>query len=354
MQSLKSFYRLKVHTALRTRFHRQHAAHERSVRMWYDGREAFPRIHRLLRSAEHMVIVHMYNWKEDSTGIALAETLIEIADRGVQVEIVKETTGDMFELDKDFQSTRKSASRPWKKFWNHPHISVHFTSDENHSKVFIIDNTILLIGGINMSDDYKHSWDYLLELHGQDFVQSYLTQGKHSSDTGVSVVLNTQYFKNIRADIERLIQSASSTIVLQHSYLGDARIRSMLALASHRGVSVTLYIPEKADMCQNVNLEFVEKLVQLGKSTNIAVRLLPGFVHGKLLIVDGKNICVGSANLMTYSLDHMGETNVTIEKQLRLHRKLRWYMRYMYLKSTPLISMPRRGIRSRLFAKLGL
>jgi len=353
LRSIKSWYRVTLRSALHTPLHIPSALRSNSIRLWLDGHEYFPRIHHLLRQAKHNVVVHMYNWKEDVTGLQLAETLLEIADKGIHVEVLKETTGDIFELHQDFQSTRSSKHSVWNRFWNHPNISVHFTADENHSKVFVIDDTTLLIGSMNISDDYLRSWDCLVELRGRKFVRSYLTQ-KPEKSASVRIALNTQSVKEIRSCMELFIRNATSSIVVQHSYLGDAHIRSMLAEASHRGVRVTLFIPQQADMCQNMNLEFIAKLMEESNSKNIAVRLLPGFVHGKLVVTDGQNICVGSANLFTHSLDSMGETNVVISHHnKRLHRKLRRYLWYLHLKSMPLITMPRRGIRSRLLAKIG-
>lgn len=295
----------------------------------------------------------MYNWNDDETGIMLVRTLVEIADRGVQIEILKETTGDLFELDQDFHSTQNFQNSIWELFWNHPNISVHFTTDENHSKVFIIDGVQLLVGSMNIGDHYLTSWDYLVELRGKHFVRSYLLQSTEKSGK-VRISLNTESSKDIRNDIERIIEEASSSVVVQHPYLGDTRVRSLLAQASHRGVRITLYIPQKANVFQNTNLEFVEKLLEDGDSSHISVRLLPGFMHGKLLITDCKNICVGSANLFTHSLDTMGETNVIVSDHKNLHLKLRKHLCYLRVKSSPLISMPRRGLQSRILSRIGL
>lgn len=324
------------------------------VRIWFDGSQAFPRIFKLIERAKHSVVVHMFIWHDDLMGRELASLLVRVADSGVRVEITKETTGDLFELNEDFLSTREKPSGIWKQFWGHPGISVEFTTEGNHSKVFVIDDSRLLIGSMNVADAYVGSWDFLVEIRDRRLVRRYLADdnGRHAG--AVRLLLNTPLRSEIRPGVESLLRSARHSVIVQHSYLGDSRIMHLLAEATQRGVLVKLYIPEHADACQNVNLDFVQKLMSLADPGNLAIRLLSGFMHGKIIMVDKKHICVGSANLMAHSLDHMGETNVLFEARGRTLHKIRRYFLHVSHVSVPMGGMPRLGLLRKLLASFGL
>ena len=65
-------------------------------------------------------------------------------------------------------------------------------------------------------------------------------------------------------------------------------------------------------------------------------------MHAKVLLVDREKAFLGSANLMTSSLDEMGEVNVLLEGYPQgAIRKLRNALREDILVSTPLSRPPR-------------
>lgn len=325
------------------------------VRLWVDGREAFPRLERLIRTARHSIIVQMFIWKNDVLGRRIAWRLVAAADRGVQVDITKEATGDIFEVWGDFLGTQKSEEPVWKRFWNHPRIKVTYGANRDHAKVYVFDDQILLLTGMNIADEYTSAWhDYMVELRGNAFVEQYLARKLPQADADVRMVMNTEDDKQIRPAVIDLLRSAREAAIVEHCYLSDPEVIETLIALSHRGVRVTVIIPERPDLHHHANMMAVGRLVTEANSSFLSVLVYPGMFHGKIILVDYAAALLGSANLMKSSLDDMGEVNVLIRGEQRALRKLLETLRTDTLKSRSLSSPPHFLWISRWLAWLGL
>jgi phosphatidylserine/phosphatidylglycerophosphate/cardiolipin synthase-like enzyme len=82
--------------------------------------------------------------------------------------------------------------------------------------------------------------------------------------------------------------------------------------------------------------------------------MYPGMVHGKLILVDDTQVFVGSANLMTSSLDQMGEVSVLLRENRHIARKVRSIVQEDILLSEPLFHPPKLKWLGRWLALLGL
>ncbi len=341
LQTLRLWYRLRlrlvleVEVAAGARF-----IGPRPVRLWVDD-EAFPRIFRLLRRARHTVFIQMFIWKDDEIGRRMAAVLLELADRGVKVEISKEAIGDVFEFHRDFLTTQQESAPLWQRFWTHRNIHITYETNNDHAKVFVIDDTTLLITGMNVAMDYHaDSHDYLVELHGSAFVAKYLTRGEVNPPTaGVQLIMNTETAKEIRSVLMGLIRSAKSSILLEHCFIADPEVIALLEEKTRQGVRVTLITPERTEFLHHfTNMETVSQLMQNAETGNLQVFLYPTFLHAKILLVDRKRAFIGSANLMTSSIDEMGEVNVLITRPSRAVARLREVLRADIMRSRPLLS----------------
>lgn len=350
-------YRMRLHMALFSSERVARIGKRTEVKLWVDGNEAFARLEKLLRKAKFSIVIQMFIWKDDKTGAGIAGLLVEMADRGVKVDVTKDTTGDVFEMEHDFLSTKHSKKGVWYRFWNHPNIHIAHVNEYDHTKAFVIDDHILLLSGMNIADEYRYDWhDYMVELRGSHFVQQYLTR-ESSTDTGESVKLtmNQGRGQTIRRSLSDVLREATSSIVVEHCYVSDQSILRILADKSHTGVRVTVILPRKADLHHNANMQAVDYLLQHADLDHLQVLLYPKIVHGKVVLVDKETAFVGSANLMTNSLDSMGEANVLIHgKHKRALQKLRLVLRKDIFKSKPILHPPRLHWIGRWLALLGL
>lgn len=335
-------YRLRVQVLLRSRGAIAELTHPQRVRVWVDYEESFRRIRRLLSRARHTVVIQMFIWKDDEVGRGMADLLLRIADRGVQIHIAKEAVGDVFELHRDFLATRDGDDPMWKRFWTHPHIRISYAHHNDHAKVYLIDDRILLLTGMNIADEYRHWHDYLVELRGSGFAAQYLTQGEISHATASArLIMNTERAKAIRPALMTLLRSARKAIVVEHSYLSDPQAIALLARRSREGIRVTVILPSRPDVHHHSNMLAVAELLREGDPRRLRVFLFPGMCHGKIILVDRETAFVGSANLMSSSLDEMGEVNVLLRPSAEgAIRKLRNVLREDILRSKALSGPP--------------
>lgn len=342
VQGWRLFYRLRVEVLLRTPEAVRGLARFAPVRVWVDYDQAFRRIYRLLARARHTIVIQMFIWKDDAVGRRMAEFLLIAADRGVQVDVTKEAVGDVFELHRDFLTTRETKGPPWDRFWTHPNIRITYAHHNDHAKVYIIDDRILLLTGMNIAEEYRRWHDYLVELRGSGFVARYLTRGElPGPEESARMVMNTERVKEIRPAVMRLLRSATRSIVAEHCYLSDPEVIATLVARSKDGVRVTVIIPTHPDVHHHSNLQAVARLIDEGDPRHLHVFLYPGMFHGKILLVDRDTAFLGSANLMTSSLDEMGEVNVLLRPSAEgALRKLRNVLREDILRCTPLTSPP--------------
>lgn len=326
------------------------------MRLWVDGTEAFRRLEKLVRTARHHIIIQMFIWKSDPTGTWLAQLLLEAADRGVNVDITKEAVGDFFEFRGDFLRTKGSSAQLWKRFWNHPRIRISYSTNNDHTKVFVIDEHTLLLTGMNVADEYRYHWhDYMIELRGEGFVKQFLTRSAATDPSAdIRLVMNTEERKDIRAAVLELLRSARDHVVLEQCYLSDAEIIDTLVALTKRGVKVVVIFPKRMDFHNHANMTAIGRMLSESRKHNLRILIYPESFHAKSLLVDHDTAFIGSANLFRASLDEMGEVNVLVQGKSRFLWKLREAMRQTILRSKPIDSRPPFLWISRWLAWLGL
>lgn len=357
LHSLRLLYRMRVHILMRTKRRFGAMVKHREARLYVDGEEAFDRLSKLFRRARHAILIRMFIWKDDHTGRSVAQQLLDAADRGVRVHITKDVTGDMFELDSDFTSTKESAGGVWRRFWSHPNITAETVNAYDHGKAFIIDNEILLLSGMNIADEYRYEWhDFLVELRGERFVEDYLAEtGERDAKGPAQLVINGAKRHQVRPVLTRLLQSAKREIILEQAYFSDPGIVDLLAERSHEEIAIRIILPRDPDIHHSANTLGVSTLLQKGDPRFIQVFEYPGMLHAKLILVDRERAFTGSANMVTFSLDSMGEVNVLLSgKHTKVLRRIREVVRRDLLKSTPMLGPPQLKWLTRIFAWLGL
>jgi cardiolipin synthase len=351
------FYRLRMLVMLRMQQRIGSIVRRREAELYVDGEEAFRRIDELLRGARHTIIIHMFIWVDDPTGRGVALCLVEAADRGVNVHVTKDTAGDMFERNHDFLTTKTDGNPVWQRFWNHPNIYVDVPEECNHGKVYIIDGETMLLGGMNISDEYRyHLHDFLVELRGSRFVEEYLSESPRArSADAVRLVMNSLHHSAVREAIIELIQSAKWEIILEQAYLSDPAMLDLLAQRSLEGIQVRVILPLRTSVHHRANIVAIATLMEQGHGEHMQIFHYPRMLHGKMILVDRDRAFVGSANLMTSSLDAMGEVNVLITgRRHPIVRRARETIRSDILHSIPLQGPPRLRWVTRILAYLGL
>ena len=116
----------------------------------------------LANMAEKTLDVQYYIWEGDTTGIILAERLLQAADRGVRVRMLID---DINTANTDFKFARMDEHdnieiRLFNPFvnrdsrWSEFVFNLDRLNYRMHNKAFIADNALAIVGGRNIGDDY--------------------------------------------------------------------------------------------------------------------------------------------------------------------------------------------------------
>ncbi len=356
VHGLRLFYRLRLMVILRAGGPIGKLTRGNEVRVWVDGEAAFRRLERLIGRAKHTIVIQMFIWKNDTVGRQMAGVLLRAAERGVQVDITKDSMGDFFEYTGDFLGTRKSVDPVWHAFWHHQNIRITYEANSDHAKVYVIDDQILLLTGMNIADEYRYRWhDYMVELRGSQYVNQFLTSAMLvSHEQGVALIMNTDRQKEIRPVLMELLSNARESVVVEHCYISDSDVINELVALSKRAVRVTVIAPKTSDFNYHANMGSIGRLIGEGDSAYLRVLFYPEEFHAKIILVDHKIAFLGSANLMKLSLDESGEVNVLIRGRSRALRHLREILRQDILRCQPINTMPGFSFLSKWLSWLGL
>ncbi len=140
------------------------------IRALVDPHEAFAARSILTRLAEQSIDVQYYIWRADTTGYMLLNDLRDAADRGVRVRLLLDDNG-INQLDTELALLH-----------SHPNIEVRLfnpfsfrtykrlgflfeferLNHRMHNKSFTVDNTVTIVGGRNIGDEYFGATDQVL------------------------------------------------------------------------------------------------------------------------------------------------------------------------------------------------
>jgi cardiolipin synthase len=219
-----------------------------------NGERAFPRILECIQKSTSSIIINMFIWRDDRIGNEMAEAVLAAAERGVKIKIVKDKQGEVFEKSEETKQSffhkrfnlwssikakafdimypskkkaQKAIQQPnplVSRMLSHPNIFIYKEAILNdHSKYYIFDDKILMLGGMNIEDkemtqdvEGRPYSDYMVEMDGEEYVQEFreqLTHGRsYSEPPKVDFVFNTkrgrQKYFMAKPEMLKIISSA--------------------------------------------------------------------------------------------------------------------------------------------------
>lgn len=311
-----------------------------------DGYQFFQSMHAAIRVAERFILIEYYLIRNDRTGAALAALLAEAARRGVRVLLIYDYIGSIETPASYFRNMAQQGIEliPF----NVPSFrrGLRWFDRRDHRKMVIIDGRIAFLGGFNVGDEYSglakshhrfhdlgfsisgsavrelvsifsETWRMergeLLQLSfpGGD-ENSHVIQHEQGNVTIVSGgPLNRR--SSIRSAFLFNIAAASEEILIATPYFipGPRIIRSLLR-AARRGVRVRLLLPARSDVPIVRLLGRSYYGVFLRKGIEIA-EMEHEILHAKVMLIDGKQAVIGSANLDQRSFHRNFEINLIID-----------------------------------------
>ncbi len=307
-------------------------------------RESFSAIFDAARNAREFICLAFYIFRNDETGLELADILRKKASEGVAVYILYDHFGSLGTPLKFWRKLRESgirirASRPFK--WSAPFRYFH----RDHRKLIIVDGRYAFTGGLNIANEYsgytrilkklrkKRGWrDTGIFLEGpiaerllDEFKKAWeiwkggqiAFGGKAEPIEGGIPVLpifasSARGRRRMRRLLHYSINRAQRSIFITTAYFTPSRrMLKILEDAVARGVEVILLLPGKSDVSAALYSAraYFSRLLKAG----VAIYTYNGeILHAKTSVFDGLWSVIGSANLDFQSLRRNDEGNVGI------------------------------------------
>ncbi|KAB2336051.1 cardiolipin synthase [Cytobacillus depressus] len=307
-----------------------------------NGEETFSEIKKGLMEAKSFIHMEYYIYRSDRLGKEIFSILIEKAKNGVEVLFMVDAVGSRKMAIEDIQAMKNAGIQvqsfsPLKYgFFNQ---KINF---RNHRKIIVIDGKVGFVGGLNVGVEYLGEdetigfWrdthmlvkgEAVYSLHtvfllDWEYVSGGKVLQKYSSfqsdidedvlDGAVQVVASgpdTQ--QGLMSDFYfSMIASATKSIWIASPYfVPDEAIRTALRVAAAKGIEVRIMVPEINDgfLTQYASRSYFPELLRYGAEIYAYKK---GFLHQKIIIVDGNLASLGTANMDMRSFHLNFEVNV--------------------------------------------
>ncbi len=304
-----------------------------------------------IEGATHNINLETYTFDSDKIGKEFANALIAKQQQGVQVNIIYDGFGSVLTRRSFFNRMRAKGIRlvefdPLNPFaagfrWAPLH--------RDHRKLMIVDGTIAITGGINISGVYSsglstksknssnavlNSWrDSDVQVEGpavSEFQELFFANWRNQGGAPLNFadyfpapgnrgdqivrVLGTvpQEFSTIYVTLISAIRNAEKNVYITDAYFApDGQMLESLEDAAQRGVDVRLLFPGRTDhplIGPAARAHFSELL-----AAGVKIYLWQGkMLHAKTATIDGVWSTVGSSNLDWWSIARNDEINTVV------------------------------------------
>lgn len=320
----------------------------------YGAEMTFRTVKRQIRAARRSIEIHMFVWRNDVIGHEIGEVVLDAAERGVAVRIVKDVGAFMYER---IEMNRKSffnkpislknrlvyrLIRPafpdtwcedeqtdelgWRLI-NHPNVTIEWVN-HTHTKYYLFDDEVMITGSINIEDRHRGYLDYMIRIEGREHIERFRQrqslQVSHEPSRRLDFVLNSlrggaRQFE-IKDRFLELMEQAETSLYIEMAYIGDPDISAGIAAAAARGVEVTMLFSREANVGNDINYKSMDELY---RSARMKAYFADRMIHSKLMMVDETTVTMGSANFSVFSMQKAEELNVVIQNDPELMEQFR-------------------------------
>ena len=310
-----------------------------AVQMFHTGNDKFTSLLADIESAKHFIHIQYYIFRNDNLGQRLIKVLAKKASEGIEVRLLVDGMGN-YKNGKKFYNELVAAGGELGVFMPPYFIRINF---RNHRKLCIIDGAIGYIGGFNVGDEYlgevrrygnwrdthiKVIGDAVKEMQIRfmmdwafvrnetlPFNELYLPKIDKPIGTANMQIVSSgpdSFWSSIQYGYTKMISEASKNIFIVTPYfVPDDSIFESLRIAALSGVDVRIIIPANPDhiFVYGASLSYLGALIAAGVK---CYKYENGFVHSKLLMIDGLISSVGTANMDLRSFKLNFEINAFI------------------------------------------
>ncbi len=296
------------------------------VEVYSHGSDVYDALGAAIDEAKHHVHAEYYLIRNDKTGAWFRDKLARAAARGVTVRLLCDAYGCLGVGATWRRPLRKAGARvgiflPMRSLLLQP------VNLRNHRKIVIIDGSVAFSGGVNIGDEYHGKmtklgqWrDTHFRLEGpaarplqRVFLQDWFFATGEGVDpnpyfpspplvAGDATVAIVPSGPDTRTEaIHRIffaaIAAARERVWITTPYfVPDAPMVVALEVAAMRGLDVKLILPGRSNhrVTFHAGRSFYEQLLEAGVRIH---EYTPGMIHAKTMVVDGRIVLLGSANM---------------------------------------------------------
>lgn len=297
-----------------------------------------------LMEAERSIYMEYFIFDDDEVGKPIYDILLEKAKNGLEIKIIVDGAGTRG-VGKERREELSKAGIKFEIFFPSyfPFIKIGNlrANYRDHRKTTVIDNKVCFSGGLNIGKDYigkgrlgkwqdigfkirgeavtdylhefERSWKFLQKDKNKIFEKPVL-ELKNYKATPIQIVSSGPNYEyhTIKDTFLSLILKAERCIYIQTPYfIPDEPILDALKMALMSGVEVKINIPSVGDHAfvywanQNFYGEIIEKGAQIYKYNE-------GFIHSKMVLIDGEIGFLGTANFDYRSMYQNFEMSILI------------------------------------------
>ena len=294
--------------------------------------EAFEAMINEIDQAKSSIDICTYVFEFDQTTDALILALTKRANEGIKIRLLLDVVGSLgaYFNQRKFKALKNAGAevafftpmlkRPFQNYINL----------RNHRKIYLFDQSRLLSGGMNLSNEYmgiadgSNRWedlmyrlegpavDHFVSIYHNDWIYATEDQNKESIEhnstyEGDDIVQVVPSGPDIATDalyetLLNAIYNADERIwIVTPYFVPDENIVQALVIAQHKGVDVKLITPKHSDhfLADMGRSPYMRELDEIG----VDVVLYEGeMLHAKAILFDSAGGMVGSVNLDNRSL----------------------------------------------------
>jgi len=288
------------------------------IRMLVGAKDTYDAQLSSIENAHDHVHLEYYILRSDPVGARFRDALVRAAERGVRVRVLCDGFGSR-QAPSFLKPLRKAGGHVAKFLPLDPVRRAWTINLRNHRKVMVVDGRVGYTGGINIGEEFLDWHDVHLELEGPvvrqlqsvfaedwyfatryDMVDAAFFPPITTKGDSIAQVLASgpdTTIESIHRFYFAAITSAQERVYITTPYfVPDRAMLVALQTAALRGVEVSLILPRTSNhrVTFHAGRSFYDELLSAG----VRIReYLPGFVHTKTMVVDGRLATVGSANL---------------------------------------------------------
>lgn len=315
---------------------------DNEVELYTEGNSKFAALLQDIREAKHHIHLMYYIVRDDGIGRELIQALTAKAAEGVEVRFLYDDVGCSWLPRRYFDGLLQAGGQAVAFFPSRiPYLNFRLNY-RNHRKLAIIDGAIGYIGGLNVGDEYlgrskrfgfwrdthlrvvgsavgqmqaQFSLDWnLASTHTLTNFKPYYPVHNQRGNVAMQIVASgpDNPLEQIRNGYLKMINTAKESICIQSPYfIPDESLLTALKMAALSGVQVTMMIPAVPDhkMVYWASFSYLSELLEVGVRCFLYEK---GFLHAKMLVIDGKVGSVGTANVDIRSFRLNFEVNAFI------------------------------------------